>query len=145
NFHGITISPEKARHAGSIRKKAGWVDNTAPPPPVKTALRLRTPLWRALFGNPHDCAGVGRGDERGVPGQIACLHLRLPLYLFTTPLLERFLGQLDGERAFVEVDGDDIAVFEESDGTAGRRLGRDVADRNAPCPSGEPPVGDEGN
>ena len=56
------------------------------------------------------------------------------------PRLDLLVGQVDGHRPVVDVDGDRITVLQRADGTADERLRRDVADHRPPRRAGEPAV-----
>src|SRR5688572_2808830 len=58
-------------------------------------------------------------------------------------LLQLGLGQAHIERALVGVDVDDVAVLDQADRAADRRLRPDMADAEAAGTAGEPAVGDQ--
>src|SRR3546814_7601223 len=77
-----------------------------------------------------DGAEVGRADGRRVApdgARLVVVAARLPLGFARGQLV---VGQLDVERALLGIDGDDVAVLEQADRAADRRLRPDVADRS---------------
>src|SRR3546814_2045717 len=89
-----------------------------------------------------DGAEVGRADGRRVApdgARLVVVAARLPLGFARGQLV---VGQLDVERALLGIDGDDVAVLEQADRAADRRLRPDVADAEAARGAREAPVDD---
>src|SRR5260221_9019044 len=94
-------------------------------------------------------AGMGHGALLGVADGLRVFPqgARLVVVPARLPLLaaRRQLGvaELDAEGAGLGVDGDNIAVAQQPDRAADRRLRPDMADAEAAGGAGETPVGDE--
>src|SRR5215472_18674760 len=89
---------------------------------------------RAPLGVTH---GLGIAPERA---RLEIVAARLPVLLALDELRVR---ELDRDRAFVCVNRDDVAIHQEPDRSAHRRLRADMTDAEAARGAGEPAVGDE--
>jgi hypothetical protein len=78
-------------------------------------------LSRMLL-NLHDAAGAGVRDEVGVSGEIPFLHLRLKAFPVRLAAREFFVADQQIHLAVVEVQLDQVAVFDERDRAAFGRL-----------------------
>src|SRR5690554_7629866 len=108
------------------------------------SIELAEVAYRALVGGGGE-HGVGlerRGDLAiagggGLPGVYAFrLH-------GCAALGERLVAELDVDGAVGDIDLDDVPLLHQADGTAGGRLGRDVADGESGGAAGEAPVGEQ--
>src|SRR5918996_4444609 len=90
-------------------------------------------------------AGDGSIGGAGHEPRVLCQHSARVAWLGTLDGLEAALElgrrHLDVEPALLDVDDDDVAGLEGSDGTTIRRLGSDVADHEAVGGAREPTVG----
>src|SRR5260221_10036300 len=94
-------------------------------------------------------AGMGHGALLGVAdglrvfpqgARLVVVPARLP---FLAARRQLGIAELDTERAGLGVQGDDVAVAQQPDRTADRRLGSDMADAEAAGGAGAATVGDE--
>lgn len=64
----------------------------------------------------HDSAGVGRRDEFGVAGQIACLDFRFRLFPFSLAFCQFFVADFQFQLTIGNIDGDSIPVVYQARG-----------------------------
>src|SRR3954452_8673759 len=89
--------------------------------------------------------GVGLQGQRDLALTVVGGPRRMAAGLLVDPALgELLVGHVEGDAAGGDVDGDRVAVADEADEPALRRLGGDVADREARRPAGEAAVGEQG-
>ena len=88
-------------------------------------------------------AGRGRADEPGVLREDARGIARRRVLDDGEPRSDLVVGQLDVEPVRLGVDLDDVPVAKDRERPAGRRLGRDVPDRDPLRAAAEPAVGEE--
>src|SRR5690554_6528418 len=109
--------------------------------PWWSALQKSLVAYRALVGTGGQ---QGVGLERG--GDLAGARLGGFPALGVLPgaaLSQLLVGHQQVDAALRDVDEDPVAVADQADGAGGRRLRRDVADRQARSAAGEAAVGDQ--
>src|ERR1043166_6057723 len=110
-------------------------------PSVRSHVRIARLLGRsARMG---DGTVERRPDLLGVLPQITRGELSLSRLPILAPPLQLLCGELHIQRAFFRTDLHDVAVAQEPDRPADRRLRPDVADAEAARRAREAPVGDE--
>src|SRR5215472_9327278 len=138
--------------AGPTPSRAGVPSNpkadTRPSPTVNSATVMTCSDIRigpGLCSRARMCHGAvaRRADLLGVFPQIAGRELGLSRLPALPALVELGLAQRDVEDALLGVDLDDVAVADEPDRAAGRRLRPDMADAQPAGRTGKPSVGDE--
>src|SRR5438477_3623233 len=88
---------------------------------------------------------MGGADELRVPRKDASGVARLWRAPFRPSGFDFFGGQIEGELAFLGIDGDRIAIADDCDRPAYVGFGCDVPDNQSMAAAGESSVGNEGH
>src|SRR3712207_2986752 len=127
---------------GASRARPGAASRSAPSA-IKVALDIRIALFFFCAARVGDGPVLRRADGLRVFPEVARAEFSLASGPCLAALVELGVRDLDLDGALDGVDGDNVAVPDEADGAADRRLRTHVADAEAARRAGEAPVRDE--
>src|SRR6187551_2011556 len=112
---------------------------------MRVRSRVRIADFLGLAARMGHGAVDGGPDLLGVFPQISGGEIGLARLPAVLPPRQLLIGERDVDRAVDGIDGDHVAVAQQRDRSAKRRLGADMADAKATRRAGEAPIGDERN
>src|SRR5215469_97555 len=140
-------SPGKARRSPPPPPSWGGagVGGASDAMPADAALDIRINMGLPLAARMRDGALLRIPDGLSIAPESTRLIVMAPRLPGLAALGELGIGEVDAERPLLGVEADDVAIPDQADRPAHRRLRPDMADAEAAGGAGEAAVGDEGD